>query len=433
VGGRIVFTFVTAATGIITARALHPAGRGELAALGVWPNFLGGMLTFGLPSAFIFWSRSEPSRRHSFLWASMPIILVSGALATLTGIIGIPFWLAYYPPHIVHMAQLFMLNALIVLLIANARAACESEGDFWASSVALCVPQILALAGLLILVVMHSVTPVTAAAAYIIGGIPACIFLLSRLRHLFQGRPTAFAGATRQLLGYGIRSYGVDICGALSLYADQAIVIRLLSPGAMGIYVVALSLSRVMGMIHQGVAAVLFPKAVLLGASELIAVTGRAVRISTILTLLSGLGVALFGPILLSLLYGREYRGASAILDVLILEMTVTGATLVLTRPHMALGRPGFVTLLQSSGLALSLPLIIVLVPRFGVLGAACALLSASTLRFAFCLASFPLVLKQKMPELRLRRSDFTPLVKRLRDQVRELRKRNPAPETLSA
>lgn len=432
-GGRIVFTLVTAVTGMITARALHPAGRGELAALGVWPNFLGGLLTFGLPSAVIFWSRSQPDSRRSVLWASIPITLVSGVLATLTGILGIPYWLTQYSPQIVHMAQLFMLNAFVVLLIANARAACESEGDFWASSVALCVPQILALAGLVILLLIHRLSPVTAAAAYILGGIPACIFLLSRLYPLFRGRPTGLTLITRQLLGYGVRSYGVDICGALSLYADQAVVVRLLGPDSMGTYVVALSLSRVMGVIHQGVAAVLFPKAVSLEPDKLIALTGRAVRVSTTLTFVSGLAVALFGPGLLSLLYGREYKGATAILDILILEMIVTGATLVLTRPHMALGRPGFVTLLQTSGLILSLPMMFVLVPRFGVLGASWALLAASTLRFGICLVSFPFVLGQSIPPLLPTRSDFAPFIARLRNQVAEFRKRNQTPETLSA
>ncbi|HEX4065522.1 MAG TPA: polysaccharide biosynthesis C-terminal domain-containing protein [Acidobacteriaceae bacterium] len=430
-GGRLVFVFVNAFTGMITARALHPAGRGELAALGVWPNFLGGLLTFGLPSAFIFWSRSEPDQRVNFLWASIPITIVTGIMALITGVIGIPYWLGQYSPHIVHVAQFYMLNVFLVLIIANARAACEAEGKFLASSVALCIAPILTLTGLLVLLFVHRLTPVTAATTYILSGIPACLILLSRLRGFVQGRPTAILRATRQLLGYGLRSYGVDICGALSLYADQAVVVHFLDPGAMGIYVVALSLSRVIGVIYQGVATVLFPKVVSLPAKELIALTGRAVRISTVMTVLCGLGVALVGPGLLSLLYGRDYRGATAILDILILEMIVTGATLVLTRPHMALARPGFVTILQSSGLALSLPLLFILVPRWGVLGASYALLAASTLRLVICLVSFRYILRQDMPELRPRRSDFTPLVVRAGARIVQLRKRILATDTL--
>lgn len=422
--GKIVFVLINAATGITTARALHPAGRGELAALGVWSNFLGSLMTLGLPSAFIYWSRRDPERRSSLLWVSLPLTIALGGLATAVGVIGIPLWLARYSPHIIHAAQWFMLNAFVVLMIANARAACEAESDFLASSIALCMSPLLALFGLLGLAAFHRLTPVSAAAAYVLSGVPACVFLLSRLRKYLYGRPSHLISSARMLLGYGIRSYGVDICGTLSVYADQAIVVRLLDPEAMGTYVVALSLSRTLGVIHQAVASVLFPRAVSLQPRELVALTGRAVRVSTACTAMCGVGVGIFGPVLLSLLYGREYRNATAILNILILEMVVTGSTLVLTRAFMALGRPGYVTFLQSSGLVLSIPLLLILVPRWGVLGASYALLTAAVIRLAFALGSFPLVLKQPAPGFLPKMSEFGTLAGRFRNGLRGLRDR---------
>lgn len=422
--GRIVFVLINAATGIITARALHPAGRGELAALGVWPNFLGNLMTLGLPSAFIYWSRTRPERRSSLLWVSLPLTLALGGLATIVGVIGIPFWLAQYSSHVIHVAQLLMLNAFVVLMIANARAACEAESDFFASSAALCMPPLLALFGLIGLAASHRLTPVSAAAAYVLSGVPACMFLLFRIRKYLSGRPSQLTSSARMLLGYGIRSYGVDICGTLSVYADQAIVVRLLDPEAMGTYVVALSLSRTLGIIHQAVAAVLFPRAVSLQPRELVELTGRAVRVSTACTAISGVGVGIFGPILLSLLYGHEYRHATAILNILIIEMIITGSTLVLTRAFMASGRPGYVTFLQSSGLVLSLPLLVLLVPRWGVTGASYALLIAALIRLAFALGSFPVLLKHPAPGFLPRLSEFNTLAVRFRDALRGLRDR---------
>ncbi|WP_158748943.1 lipopolysaccharide biosynthesis protein [Acidobacterium sp. S8] len=417
-GGRILFVLINAGTGIITARALHPAGRGELAALGVWPNFLGSLMTFGLPSSLIFWSRAEPQNKTNLLWASLPLTILLGALAMLTGMIGIPFWLSQYSPHIVQIARLFMFNAFIVLLIANARAACEAENDFFASSLALCMSPLLAFVGLIALQLTHILTPVSAACAYIVSGIPSCIFLLFRLRHNFRNPPVHIIDAAGKLLNYGARSYGVDICGTLSLYADQAIVVHLLNPDAMGTYVVALSLSRTLNVIHQAVASVLFPKAVSLQPKELIAMTGRAIRISTLLTAICGVAVAALGPILLSLLYGREYRGATAILNILIAEVILTGATLVLTRAYMALGRPGLVTILQSSGLILSLPLLLLLVPRWGVLGASFALLTAALVRLILALCSFRFVLGLPAPGLTPRMDELQAFGGRLRNNL---------------
>jgi O-antigen/teichoic acid export membrane protein len=423
-GGRILFTLITVATGMLTARVLHPAGRGELAALGVWPNFLGGLMTFGLPSAFIYWSRSRPHLKSNLLWASMPITLVSGLLAVLVGVVGIPHWLAKYPPHVIHMAQFFMANAFVVLLTTNARSACEAESDFFGSSVAMVMTPLLALTGLATLALGHWLTPITATAAYIFSGIPTCVFLLTRLRGSCRGWPKDLVRSSRMLLGYGIRSYGVDICGTFSLYADQAVVVRLLAPEAMGIYVVALSLSRMMGIIHQAVAAVLFPKAVALDPERMVALTGRAVRVSTVCTAVCGFGVAVVGPFLLTLLYGRDYSGASHILDVLIMEMVVSGSTLVLTRAHMALGRPGFVTFLQSIGLVLSIPLLIVLVPRWGVVGAGYSLLIASVMRMILAQVSFRRVLGYRAPGLMPKVAELRTMAERLKAGVTAFRSR---------
>ncbi len=423
--GRILFVLINAATGVVTARALHPSGRGELAALGVWPNFLGSAMTFGLPSALIFWNRSDANQRSNFLWASLPLTVLTGAIAVLLGVVGIPLWLSQYSPAIVHVAQLLMLNAFVVLLVANARAACEANHDFVASSLALCMTPLFTLLGLVAVQLMHALTPVSAALCYVGGGFPSCVYLLFRLRRSFTHRPTHMVQSAKKLLGYGARSYGVDICGTLSLYADQAIVVHLLNPGAMGIYVVALSLSRTLNVIHQAVAAVLFPKAVALERHELMAMTGRAIRVSTLCTTACGALVALFGPLLLTLLYGREYRGATMILNILIAEVILTGATLVLTRAYMALNRPGLVTALQSSGLLLSLPLLAIFVPKWGVLGASFALLTAAVVRLGVALASFRFVLGQPAPGLIPRVDELQMLARRMKSAgVSALRRR---------
>jgi O-antigen/teichoic acid export membrane protein len=65
----------------------------------------------------------------------------------------------------------------------------------------------------------------------------------------------------------------------------------------------------------------------------------------------------------------------------------------------MALGRPGVVTALQIAGLLLAVPLMLFLVPRFGILGAGLALLISTTVRLVFVLLSFPFFLKMRVPQ----------------------------------
>ena len=67
--------------------------------------------------------------------------------------------------------------------------------------------------------------------------------------------------------------------------------------------------------------------------------------------------------------------------------------------------------MLQLTGLLLSIPLMMVLVPRLGIVGAALALLLSTTTRFAMAVMSFPLVLKVPSPAVLPRKSDVEYLV----------------------
>ena len=57
---QILIIFVTLATGVITARFLGPAGRGEQAAVLLWPDFLGNAFALGIGPALLFHLRNNP-------------------------------------------------------------------------------------------------------------------------------------------------------------------------------------------------------------------------------------------------------------------------------------------------------------------------------------------------------------------------------------
>lgn len=419
VWARVLIIAINASTGILSARALRPQGRGELAAMILWPVFLGSALTLGVPSALTFQMRQHRERERQLVGAGLLFALLTSCLAMLIGAIFLPLWLRQYSPETVFYARLFLLSAPLTSFILVGRAALESDGNFTASNTLLLGSPALTLVWLVVLWLMHSMTPVRAAFAYVPAGVLPVGWMLHLLWRRFSPSLHHLRTSTGMLFSYGVRSYGIDLCGTLALYVDQALVVRILSPAAMGTYVVALSLSRMLNAFHAAVVVVLFPKAVGQEPASVREMTGRAARLSTVLTTAAGAIIVLIGPQALTLLYGREYRGALAVLDVLIVEVILSGATLVLSQAFMALGRPGIITVLQVFGLLFSVPLIMVLAARFGILGAGIALLIATTARLLFVLLSFPVFLKLPVPAVLPGLSDIRSLhglfVQRLR------------------
>ena len=235
-------------------------------------------------------------------------------------------------------------------------------------------------------------TPVSAAAVYVLAGLPSLVWILGSLAA--QCRPTL--GGGRRLWGrlshYGFRSYGVDLCGILAVYLDQALVVGLLSASSMGIYAVALSLSRVISAIHASVAMIVFPRVVGLAPEAMVAAVGRSARVGTIASTIVGLAVVAAGPALLGVVVRRVVRPpAGVILPILVAEAIVAGLAQVLLQGFLAAGRPGVATMVLGLGLAGSVPLFLVLVPAFGVVGASIALLGALVAARALHGAGLPL------------------------------------------
>jgi O-antigen/teichoic acid export membrane protein len=195
------------------------------------------------------------------------------------------------------------------------------------------------------------------------------------------------------------------------MQVDQVLVVGLLDARQMGIYAVALAVSRVPQLLHAAVVAVVFPSAAGLDKDRIAHMVGRAARISTAIALAFGVVLAAAMPFLIPGMYGRVFAPAVPVALVLTLEALIGGLVSVLAQAFMASDRPALVTLLQTVGLAVTLPSMFVLLPHFGLVGAAAALLLSTVTRLGLLLFAFPAVLKVRIPRLVLDLDDVRALL----------------------
>ncbi|WP_263382464.1 oligosaccharide flippase family protein [Granulicella arctica] len=410
---RVGILFLNVSTGILTARTLHPAGRGELAAMLLWPVFLATATTVGTPSALIYHLRQRKNERASLIVNGLLMVVLFGILAAGAGVFFLPHWLRQYPPQTIRWAQIFLLTLPFWSIQIAGQAALEALELFSLSNVVQTLIPVTTLAGLLLFLALHHLTPITAGIAYTIAIFPTSFTILAFLwrRRVSTSRIAVSLATCRTLLSYGIRSCGIDLLGALALNIDQVLVVGLLSPQAMGSYVVVLSLSRALLLFQSAVVMVLFPKAAGRSPVEIVGMVGKSVRVTTMITATVGVVVCLLGPTLLRLMYGSQYLSAIAALRILVLEVVIQGGVFVMAQAFMAMGRPGIVTILQASGLMLSLPLMLLFIPRYGVAGAATALLISTVARFILLYTGFRLFLKCSPPDVLPRVGDIRELM----------------------
>jgi O-antigen/teichoic acid export membrane protein len=166
-----------------------------------------------------------------------------------------------------------------------------------------------------------------------------------------------------------------------------------------------------LNLFQNSVVMVLFPKAAGRSKEDVIRMTGDAVRVSGLVTAVCGVFVCIAGPVLLRLLYGQEFVEAVGALRILVVEVILSGMVFVLAQAFMALDSPGVVTVLQAVGLSLSIPMMLLLIPRYGIYGAAVSLLTSTVARLLFVCVGFRLFLKTETPRLLLNSQDLQKLV----------------------
>jgi len=404
---RAVTMVLNSGTGLITAAFLGAQGRGEQAAIMLAPQALAGLATLGLHASLIYNIKADPKHEREYITINLLLTLAGGLIAAAVAWFLVPLWLTRYSESVIEQARLFLLVTPLVTSSLSFMAVLESRARFGEAARSGCLQSVCTLIILGALVLARHLTPASAAAAY------ACS---SALAFVYLGVLTGYRIDTRlriplplfgRLIHYGLRFYGIDLVGVASAYQDQFVIAAMLSPAALGVYVVALSLSRVLNVLPSAAETVLFPTLAARPTKIIAETVGAAVRVLTIINAAAALCLALIGPHLLALLYGAKFASAGAAILILLLATVPANAVGLLYQSYAGSGRPGVVTIIHAIGLAISFGSMLVLVPAYGTAGAAFGLLIAALTRLGCALVGMPLILGVPVPRLILSRSDF--------------------------
>ncbi len=256
-------------------------------------------------------------------------------------------------------------------------------------------------------------TPETAVLAMIAAGFFTTILVLRHvLAHLPLRTPTR--AEMVDLVSYAARAAPTDVSMTLTSYLDKVILIALTSPRQLGLYVVAYSASRILLVLGPAINSVVFAHMAQRSRPEINVLHDRCLRFALHAFLFGIPLLFLIDRGLLSGVYGADFSDAAPVFRLLALEAALTCLAHFTTQAHMALGRPGCVSLIQMASLSLLAAGLPLAVPAFGIMGAAGVLLAAAALRLALLFVSAKYALCFSTPRLVLRGEDVRFLWNRL-------------------
>lgn len=382
IGTRFGLAVLIFATDIILARALGPSAKGRFALVLLYSQLAATLIGFGMDQAIAVVSgRSATDARRAVANALVWSAVVGGAavLASLW-LYGVPSGggppsgpLAEVLPNL--SAAQFTIAAFAIpaeLLFNLGLFALLGRGRIASYSGVRLVRRLTLLA---LLVATALVTRLDLAAALVLNLVSlaatlAAIGWAAGRDGLLGGRPS---GA---LLGEELRFGGRAVVGTLAerlqFRADAFIVNALAGVRATGVYSVTSGLAETLWYIPNALGVVMFSRAVDPNADA-----GRTAAVLTRTTLAVSLVLAipaaLLGPRFVRFVYGPSFADAGVALRLIIPGVVAYSVVAILSRYLTGRGRPGTGTLVLLLGLGTNVAANLVLVPRFGINGAAAA------------------------------------------------------------
>ncbi|PCN47081.1 hypothetical protein Csp2054_13940 [Curtobacterium sp. 'Ferrero'] len=358
----------------VLARAFSTSDRGELAAATSLLLLATSAMSFGIPESLTFHVARRLAGAHLVLKASLLVIFVGSvvwiALVCVTPVI------YKSEPQIQSLVRIALAALIPTLLVGALRGIAIGQQRWWLVTVEKAIGAASRLGALVVLVLLGELSQYAAVLIVSLSGFFGGIVYVGLAWRGGAGlEMRAESTSLKTLMSYGSRVWVGSLTGILLSRLDQAIMAPIAGSAALGIYVVAATIVELALVLNSAVSAVMFSK-----QSSTIddAQLGFAARVSTLLTALVSLAIAVAAPVAVPLTFGPDYYAAIPVLGVLLLGVVLANPGSVAGAGLNARGRPGLRSTALLLGLAVNVLLLFPLGAAYGALGAAIATLAGT-------------------------------------------------------
>ncbi len=374
---------IAALGGLVIARGLGPSGRGVVAGASAWAGLLGLLVSLGLVQAVTYYAARQPAAsawllRRAVGWVLPPALLVA--------LLGLGFSVARLhggARHVYGAALVAIPLTVVGGLYVAALLALRTK--WW--NVARLMQQVLYLTGIALVY----------AAGWLQLEAVAVVLLMSVGTQLFVARALVLRTAPRretepgfssgEILRYGRHNLLAAVPTTVNARLDQALLAVLASRSQLGAYAAAVSLSLSAGPLASAFGSIAFPRIASLAAEvdrrtlERTALLG-CVGVASVICM----AILLWADPLVRGLFGSDFAGAVPLVRILAPAGVALATNLVLADLLRGRGRPGATAVAEGTSAAVTVVLLVALIPRYQAMAAAWTSLAA------YCLSTILLI-----------------------------------------
>ena len=379
-GARLLISAIGVVSGVIVARWLGSAALGIISSLNVMALLAITIGNFGLPSSITFLVARDPASARSVLTRAIVFGLAIGSFVATLVVAAVwlrPSLMGEVPVELAVIASIALPFQMVSYLCLAVHLGLEKIRTYNLLDVAM---QAMTLIGAFTIAVVlgrgvREIVIFSAAA-----NIAICAVIVMSSYGVVGGADDEKKPLFAEMLRYGSRFFVTLVAGIIILRGDLLIVNYFRPAREAGIYAVATQASIFLHLMPNVVSTILLPRTA--GAQDSTgAKTCRVTRHSVVLLFLLCV-VAAPCSFLLPLLYGPDFSDLPFLFLILLPGVFLLGLETIQVQHFSGLGLPQRIPTYWVITLVFTIVLDVILVPRFGMWGAAAASTAAYGLIF---------------------------------------------------
>jgi O-antigen/teichoic acid export membrane protein len=353
-----------------------PAVLGVYALLHVLPGLLGTIASCGLPVAVpYFLAGADRDDRR------LPLTLIAMALAG--GAVGAAVWMASAPllgpvlfedlsVALVSLAGLAVLTRLITI---TAKACSQGSHDLPGANRVIFTEEFMFLPAYALLWAAGTHGYTTVVAALLVADVATASLAWARLirRGFLRRAARPSLAVARRVASYGVRAQTGGVVTQLNLRLDFVLLTVLTGPAVLGVYVLASKFAELVRILGMAMTYVFYPRFAKEGPMRAAATARRLIPKAGLLAAGAVVPLWVAAGFVIPSLYGDDYGSAVTPARIILLGLALEGVAAAITAFLYGVGRPGLNSLAMAAGLAATVVLDLLLIPRFEAVGAAIA------------------------------------------------------------
>jgi O-antigen/teichoic acid export membrane protein len=373
IGFRIISVLVTFLTTVALARVLGPTGQGIYSvSLASWA------IAVGLSGLGVQWVNSVFVGRLRYsqavlVWGSLLIVLISCVASAVCVIASLVT--GFTLPGLPRNVFVVLIAAIPLGVVVDATAGIvwgRNQVRRW-SAIFLFLGPFIAFGCIASLLIFHRLTVGSALASWFGGQVVTAAVGIFQVRHELFREPRLDGKTLQEMLWFGIRANVSHVLGTLNFRLDSVIVLSFLGPRLAGLYVVAEMLSQLLYLVPSSLAASLQPVFASASRDAVVMQTNQSLRLMTLVGAVGAGVLAMAAPVGLPV-FGSQYSGVTTTLLILLPGAAIYSLMHVTNVYWESFARQPHVNLYLAGGsLAIDVGALLVLVPHFGLPGAAVA------------------------------------------------------------